>query len=60
MPDDVSRVGPLGLVESHRKLRGGQRSTEDGGSNENTVFGDRRMSGLIAFKQRAGKKKGQF
>jgi hypothetical protein len=37
-------------------LRGGQRRTEHGGSDENTVFGDRRMSGLIAFKQRASAK----
>ena len=39
-----------------RLLRGGQRGTEHGGSDENAVFGDRRMSGLIAFKQRASAK----
>src|SRR5262249_44319459 len=34
-----------------------QRSAEHGGSDENAVFGDRRMSGLIAFKQRASGRK---
>jgi len=34
------------------------QSTE--GAMKNTVFGDRRICGLIAFKQRAREKKGQF
>jgi hypothetical protein len=40
----------------HLLLRGGQRSTEHGGSDENTVFSDRRMSDLVAVKQRASAK----
>jgi hypothetical protein len=42
--------------KSELSLYGGGRSTEHGADDENAFFGDRRMSGLFAFKQRASAK----
>jgi hypothetical protein len=41
-------------------LRRGRPSTEHGGGDENTVFGNRRMSGLFAFKRRASAREKKF